>query len=452
MLKPGDTVTSNRFGGLRVVDTLGEGGQGWVYRVSTASGGELALKWYKPVAAVAEQWNALTYLMGRKTPDSRFLWPLDIVGSLERGRFGYVMMLRPPEYLGLGSLVLGRASDGKPLNVRSVAVVDMCRQLAETFLRLHAQGLCYRDINLGNVFFEPTSGNTLICDVDNVGIDDGTSRILGTGRFMAPEIVRDVTEKTLPSTYTDRHSLAVLLFIALFIEHPLEGERSDHGLRDDEHLREHFGVHPLFNLHDTDTRNRPIQAHVRKYWDEVYPEFLKNLFRTAFVDGLSRPGHRVTEGQWVRALTRLREVMAPCPTCRKTVYHDPAALAQVCWGCRAELPDPSVVRIGSRSVVVGPEMVVWADQRGPGERGRPVGRGIAHPADPTRIGLHNVSPESWTARYPDGSERTVTPGQAAALIDGAEFVIQGTIASVEKRSSRREVGSLSTRDELRRSR
>jgi serine/threonine protein kinase len=84
-------------------------------------------------------------------------------------------------------------------------------------------GLCYRDISFGNVFFDPDTGEVLICDNDNVAVDgEGKIGVLGTPRFMAPEIVRG---EALPSMHTDVFSLAVLLFYMLIMHHPLEGKR-----------------------------------------------------------------------------------------------------------------------------------------------------------------------------------------------------------------------------------
>jgi serine/threonine protein kinase len=437
MLKPGDHVTGRRVGRLSVVETLGEGGQGWVYRVSSVNDGDFALKWYKSVAAVPEQWTTLEFLLDRGAPDPRFLWPVDLVGSVDEASFGYVMPLRPPEYLGFASLVLNHRSSQ---DVSHLTVIELCRQLAETFLKLHAQGMCYRDINFGNVFFRPDSGDVLICDVDNVGIDDGVCRILGTVLFMAPEIVQFLGEPSrensvMPSRLTDLHSLAVLLFYALMNEHPLEGVRTDSGLRNDDFMRKHFGVHPLFNLHDTDSRNQPTQRYVRDCWIKFYPEFLRKLFRTAFIDGLTRPAARVTEGQWVKWLTRMREITGQCPYCRETVFFDPEATDQRCSTCERVLPEPTVLRVAGREIVVAPDMLVWTGRGAPGERASPVGRGVAHPADSARIGLANVSRESWRARYPDGSEQVVRPGQGALLIEGLELTMQGAVARVVKRSA-----------------
>lgn len=96
-------------------------------------------------------------------------------------------------------------------------------ELADGFFQLHAKGLCYRDISFGNVFFHPETGRVAICDNDNVSVDGaGTSGVLGTPRFMAPEIVRGEAE---PSTQTDLFSLSVLLFHIFMVHHPLEGKR-----------------------------------------------------------------------------------------------------------------------------------------------------------------------------------------------------------------------------------
>src|SRR5262249_50203112 len=94
--------------------------------------------------------------------------------------------------------------------------------LADSFLQLHAKGLCYCDVSLGNVFIDPDTGDVLICDNDNVGIDGKPPFVKGTQFFMAPEIVRN---EALPDSKTDRYSLAVLLFHLFIVHHPLQGRR-----------------------------------------------------------------------------------------------------------------------------------------------------------------------------------------------------------------------------------
>ncbi|MFO1003715.1 MAG: hypothetical protein U0936_25570 [Planctomycetaceae bacterium] len=109
--------------------------------------------------------------------------------------FGYVMALRDVRFKGIVDLMKRRTE-----RFRSLAKAGC--QLAESYLRLHSKGLCYHDISFGNVFFDPNTGDILICDNDNVGVNAGQrGGILGTPRFMAPEVVRGA--KHTRSTQTD---------------------------------------------------------------------------------------------------------------------------------------------------------------------------------------------------------------------------------------------------------
>ena len=65
------------------------------------------------------------------------------------------MQLRDPRFLELSYLLSNSDRDGKPLDVSFASTIELCRQLSFSFLRLHARGLCYRDISFGNVFFDP---------------------------------------------------------------------------------------------------------------------------------------------------------------------------------------------------------------------------------------------------------------------------------------------------------
>ena len=65
--------------------------------------------------------------------------------------FGYLMPIRPDRYRPCIDLVSGRQEIGFP------ELVLACLELADCFLRLHARGLCYRDISFGNVFLDPAA-------------------------------------------------------------------------------------------------------------------------------------------------------------------------------------------------------------------------------------------------------------------------------------------------------
>ncbi len=431
VLANGTEVDLGALGRAQVAALLGQGGQGYVFEVRRQTGDPLALKWYKPDSATGDQFREIQQLVEFGSPHNRFLWPLSMARAAGHAGFGYVMHLRDDRFLELSYLLSNVDRDGQPLDVSFASTIELCRQLSFSFLRLHARGLCYRDISFGNVFFDPTNGDVLICDNDNVGVDNGTGRVLGTPYFMAPEVVSDSTYSTLPSTDTDRHSLAVLLFYALFLGHPLEGTLTDAGLRDATWLTKHFGTEAVFCMHPTDDRNRPAEI-VQQYWS-IYPKFLRDLFVEAFVTGLKQPSSRVTEGQWIKAMDRLRDGMLTCSHCPTTNFWDAADVHATCRTCQHPVAPPYVLQVGRRTLAVSPLMALRADHLTSGvDDPRVLARVRQHPEDAERWGLTNTSTQAWTVSYPDGRQFTLDPERTVELVDGAKVKIDGTTALVRR--------------------
>jgi DNA-binding helix-hairpin-helix protein with protein kinase domain len=239
---PGDIVWMARAGApVRICSRAAEGGQGVVYQGEAGTGSRVAVKWYRPGAYAARQRQAIASLAAHPRPHPAFAWPIDIVERREGPGFGYVMDWVPERF---SSLVEVLRAEQQP-SFRVLAALG--RELADAFAALHASGLCYRDINFGNLLVDPVRCDVAIVDNDNVGAEDGEAFVRGTLRFMAPEIVR---EEALPSTASDLYSLAVFLFFLLVHGHPLEGQRvrSSYTWQPGRHVSEtelavqHFGV------------------------------------------------------------------------------------------------------------------------------------------------------------------------------------------------------------------
>lgn len=425
----GTPVDLGLLGRGSVVRLLGQGGQGHVYEVARQSGTRVALKWYKPHCATEEQYRRIQALIDHGAPSSRFLWPLSISRVPGASGFGYAMALREPHYLELSYLLAGKRPGGESLDVSFAAVLSVARQLSLAFLHLHAKGLCYRDISFGNVLFDPQHGDVVICDNDNVGVDDRDSRVLGTPFFMAPEVVRDTTHTTLPNVDTDRHSLAVLLFYVLCVGHPFEGDRTAVGLRDESWLVHHLGTDPVFCMHPDRNDNRP-PALVRAYWD-LYPAFVRRLFVQAFVHGVADPGLRVTEGQWVKAVDALRDGLMTCSSCGATFFWDPAEPGRSCSGCGNTVVPDFVLDFGRRKVVTTVTGTIRGDHlRAGGDEPGTVGQILRHPGDPHRWALRNVSGDTWIARFPDGSEFRVESHGHLELQQGLHVRVRSAALTV----------------------
>ena len=110
----------------------------------------------------------------------------------------------------------------RKINPTFRVLITACFEICRNFHILHSKGLCYQDLSLNNLYFDPLNGEIKIGDTDNIIINGSEKgNVLGTPKFMAPEII---TCNSLPSTQTDLYSLAVLLFYILFLNHPLEGK------------------------------------------------------------------------------------------------------------------------------------------------------------------------------------------------------------------------------------
>src|SRR6266849_2113861 len=166
ILKTGQKVSTTSSRSNCIVEQfLGGGGQGEVYRAKLKSK-PVALKWYYSASATAEQRKALETLIKMGAPSNRFLWPAEIATATSTSGFGYVMPLRDSRFRGIVDMMKRRTEP----SFRALTTAGL--ELSHSYLQLHAKGLCYRDISFGNAFFDPESGEVLICDNDNVAVDD----------------------------------------------------------------------------------------------------------------------------------------------------------------------------------------------------------------------------------------------------------------------------------------
>jgi DNA-binding helix-hairpin-helix protein with protein kinase domain len=422
ILSPGEEVRVGASDATcRVERLLGAGGQGEVYR-ALLDGQPMAVKWYYEHTATSDQHDALKELVDRGTPDPRFLWPQAIVTVPSKPGFGYVMALRDQRFAGIPDLLTRRVM-AKFKTLASVGV-----HLADGFRRLHAKGLCYRDISDGNVFFDPLAGEVLICDNDNVGIEGQKASVRGTPRYMAPEVVRLEAE---PSTQTDLYSLAVLQFLLLVNHHPLDGknEAAIHSYDANAVVRL-YGTNPIFIFDPDDGSNAPeagLQDNALLFWP-IYPTFMRDLFTRAFTVGLRDPHVRVRETEWRTALSRLRDAVVYC-ACGAENFYDVDALQVAgapgtCWRCRNALVLPPRIRIGKQVVMLNHDSALHPHHLDDSEEidfSRACAEVAAHPSQPGIWGLRNRTNAVWATTGPDGSMREVAPGRSVALAVGTKI-------------------------------
>lgn len=420
ILKTGQQVrTSSSRNNCVVEKLLGSGGQGEVYQAKL-DGKSVALKWYYPSSATPDQQKALETLIKIGAPSDRFLWPMELATASATTGFGYVMPLRDRRYRSIVDLMKRR------IEPSFRALVTAGLELSHSYLQLHTKGLCYRDISFGNAFFDPNAGEVLICDNDNVAIDNQSrSAVYGTPRFMAPEIVRG---DALPSTQTDLFSLAVLLFYMFVMHHPLEG-RKEVAIKclDLPAMKKLYGTEPLFIFDPDDDSNAPDPQYHRNaiaFWT-VYPRFVRDLFTKAFTDGIRDPQHgRVRESNWRAVMVRLRDSIIYCTHCNAENFHDADELNDRCWSCRRQLRLPPRVRIGKNFVMLNHDTFLFAhhvDEEKKYDFTEPIAAVTKHPIDPEIWGLKNLSLQTWSTTNHKGEVKDVSPGRSVTLALGTRI-------------------------------
>ncbi len=423
MLRPGATLLCDNLSEpLEVIRLLGSGGQGEVHEVAFA-GERLAAKWYFPgyVARDPELKERLRDSIRATAPSPAFLWPMALLQpaaaraaelGIPAGSFGYLMTLRPPDYVGAIEHEAAR------LTISLRDVVRACFFLAEAFDRLHSRGLCYRDISTGNLFLRPRDGRILICDNDNVAVTGaGRGAALGTPGFMAPEVLLG---QARPSSGSDLFSRAVLLFRLLTRSDPFKG-RLELPIRclDEPARRKLYGLDPVFVFDPHDERNRPDPAVHRAAcvtWP-IYPPELRRLFQQTFGPGLRDPGRRVLTGQWCEALAAALDRRMLCPHCGQEVFGAGDG-SDRCWACGGSVAAVPRLLLERGAVLAQPGNELQPHHVNPlalESLDAPIARVEAHPGDGRILGLLNLSERPWSADLADGGSVAVEPGRRCSL-------------------------------------
>lgn len=440
VLTTGQTVQIEHSRRTCVVDRLlGAGGQGEVYR-ATVEGRAVALKWYFSHTATLAQRQGLEELIKKGPPDNRFLWPEDLAASPGTPGFGYIMPLRESRFRSIIDLMKRRVEP----SFRTLATAGY--RLTDSFYQLHAKGLCYRDISFGNVFFDPGNGDVLICDNDNVGYDGTTeSAVLGTPKFMAPEVVCGTAK---PSGDTDRYSLAVLLFYMFIVHHPLDG-RLESQIRclDYPAMKQLYGTNPVFIFDPANDTNRPVKGlhdNAVEYW-KIVPTFLKNLFVRSFTEGIGHPDRRVRETEWRSAMVRLRDTVMFCARCTTDpkdpfeVFFDgdsatPSGQVQrQCWRCGKDVAAPLRLQVGRHLVMLNFDTKLFLhhiDDATPHDFSKAVAEMAQHPSRPGVWGLRNLTQDAWTATGADGVPSVVAPGRSVSVTNGTRIQFPRSVGQV----------------------
>ena len=313
--------------------------------------------------------------------ENLFCWPTKLVEC--NGKLGIVCPAYQKHFFFKDGMFKGKEKEGKwfaSAKLRNkflkpdqkgtwLTHYHMCLQIARAVRRLHAAGLAHSDLSYKNVLVDPESGRAAVIDCDGLVVPGKyPPDVVGTPDFIAPEVLQTRAlkvgdpNKKLPSIQTDRHALAVLIYMYLLNRHPLRGGKvNDLDAAKDEELS--MGAKALFVEHPTDKSNRPKiknlapselpQGDVEKLPYTICGPYLKELFDRAFIDGLHDPMKRPTADEWENALVKTTDLMQPCqnPNCEAHWFVFDNSTKPKCPFCGTEyhgqLPSSSLFSIST---------------------------------------------------------------------------------------------------------
>lgn len=425
----GQRIRTASGGELEIIQKLGEGGQGVVYKVNY-SGRQLALKWYfgNKLSNADKFYRNIQNNIRKGAPTSAFLWPLEITEYYE-GSFGYLMELRPGEYKDFSLFLLAKA---RFANIEAIINAALC--ITNGFRELHNRGYSYQDLNDGNFFVNPQTGDVLICDNDNVAPYGENLGIAGKCRYMAPEVVMG---QKRPDNHTDRFSLAVVLYMLLFLNHPLEGKRTMCPCLTEELEHKFYGTDPVFVWDATNDSNRPVRGvHTNeiKLWP-LYPEFVRKTFEKAFSHDVmvgADMTHRVIEKEWQEVFTNLRDLTIKC-SCGSETFIDPVKPTTNCINCGKAIERPPILKVKKYNValVAGKKLYACHVQYDSDDFREVRGTVISSRNNPALLGLRNESNNSWEAILPNGTSKGYARGEVIKLGKGMKINFgNGNVAEI----------------------
>lgn len=418
-----------QFGGsVKVEKYLAEGGQGAVYVVDY-NGEKKALKWYKKTA-LGKDPNAfyanIKNNVMRGAPSKEFLWPLDITEWVD-GTFGYIMDLRPQGYYEVTDFML------RKVRFKSFrTIVDAALKIVSAYRILHNNGYSYLDLNDGNFFINPTTGQVLICDNDNVAPEGTETGIIGKPRYMAPEIVLG---KNKPNSLSDRFSMSVILYLLFCLNHPLEGKRYLVPGFTPAHQEKLYGSDPLFMMDPDNQDNGPhpkVHSNSIIMW-RCLPEYMRGIFISAFSKkALERPAARPKELDWLKVLSRFRSEIVAC-SCGNEIFVEDGKPCR-CDSCRKMANIPYRLQLSEYSIPAVRDSRIYRCQLGVCDANdalKPVAQIVEKESHPGAYGIRNLSERRWDAVTTKGENRKVASGDTVPVIPGIVFNIEGEKITIE---------------------
>ncbi|ADG89279.1 serine/threonine-protein kinase [Thermobispora bispora] len=177
----------NQIGRYRVLRTLGKGGMGTVYLAEDPSGQQVAIKVINPEFSQHESFRMRFRREAEAAQRVRRFCTAAVLDAALDGDLLYVVT----EYVPGPNLEEAVRQHG-PLRGSSLDALAV--SVATALTAIHAAGVVHRDLKPSNVLLSPVGPRVIDFGIaralDTLGGITGTGELIGTPRYMAPEMLR----------------------------------------------------------------------------------------------------------------------------------------------------------------------------------------------------------------------------------------------------------------------
>jgi hypothetical protein len=172
------------------------------------------------------------------------------------------------------------------------------------------------------------------------------------------------------------------------------------------------------------------------------PPKLKEMFTTTFTNGINNSSYRIQLLDWQRTFLEMESNTILCPHCHSVNIWDGKQSKPFCFHCQKEISFLLYLSVnhnfsGETNIIIAPEAelkrhhlnIVKFDEHS----SETIGKMEQHPKNPNACILRNNTDKPWKYKGEDGTEYTVEPGQARALLPNCVIVINGVTMIVKAR-------------------
>lgn len=300
----GQVITSQSGNTYTLTEIAGNGAQGVVYNEAS---GKHMIKLYYPSGALQVDKNIaekLAFVKAVKKPKN-FIEIRDLIDS---PYVGYVMD-RVVGHKSLNAYLIPdpqmKFADWYNAGFGFRERLFIGYIIAKAFRALSADNLSYCDISGNNILVKVDSKEVSVrlIDIDNIYIAGrGKAAVLGTPRYMGPEIIN---KSKNPDVFSDNYSLAVILFEILRVGHPYVSDEIADGTPEEEDAAYAGKAEYVTNNNSSNMLPQDI----------AFTDKLKELFSRCFVAGKNNRMERPSAKEFEYALLEASNKIIKCLSC-----------------------------------------------------------------------------------------------------------------------------------------